>query len=124
MRTNVVIKENWQLNGHDVWLLEAEPGENGKAYVLYSESYGDGKYTGTRRAEWHHDSPPSFQLPEGFLNLLVTQGTQLEPPSTAQAAHLTDAMQVRDRLLRFVERTQGEPDSPPTRPAVRGAFPR
>lgn len=46
---------------------------------------------------------PSFHLDEQILAGLLREGSDVLPPSAAQAKHLADAVKVRDRLLDLVE---------------------
>lgn len=51
--------------------------------------------------------PDAFliELPDYVLAAIVAAGQDLLPPGRAQANHLADAINVRDRLLTLVERT-------------------
>lgn len=65
---------------------------------------------GSVREELDHGgtSPePTVTLDEDTLAAIVAAGADILPPDRAQAAHLADAIQVRDRLLTMVETERG-----------------
>lgn len=53
------------------------------------------------------DIPPSFSLPTGIFEAILTAGGDHLPPSAATDRHLADSTVVRDRLLALVERLAG-----------------
>lgn len=46
---------------------------------------------------------PSLELPEEAVELMIEKLSKVLPPDAAQAQHLKDAREVRDRLLAMIE---------------------
>ena len=98
MSMNIHIERNWTNGVDDIWI--ARDGITGGREVL--RLLGDGVL------RWDVLEPPvkvepTLSLPRQLAELLGAELTGIAPPSAAQAAHLADAIAVRDRLLALVE---------------------
>jgi hypothetical protein len=93
----VKIEPVWQAFGVNVWFYQRAP--DGMIEVDRPEAP-----LSPERVSSEAELPaPSLVLPNDWIAALVAEASDLQPPSSAQAAHLTDAVTVRDRLLTLVE---------------------
>lgn len=89
------IESRWENDSVRVWIIDGGP-DNHRVMRLGPggwEPFGRGELT-----------DPTFEIPQDALTALVAAAGDFLPPSTALAAHLADAREVRDRLLTLVER--------------------
>lgn len=88
---------------HDIWLYDEDPVEN--CFRLYRPQ-ADGEIRVETIPNGAHWPEPSLTLPSEMLEAIVAACADHLPPSSAQAAHLADAIGIRDRLLTLVEGSQ------------------
>lgn len=79
----------------DIWIWQDVA--SGRQRLIF---LGDGKL------EWQvveegNKVEPSITLPGDVWSQLMAEATGTLPPSAAQAAHLADAIEVRDKLFEF-----------------------
>lgn len=95
------VERDWIRQSVNVWLFEAWPASSGRGKVV---RLGDGARDVTLEDVPDGALPaPTFSLSDDAFEALIAAGVDYAPPSSAQAAHLQDALTVRDRLLTLVE---------------------
>ncbi len=98
MIERVVVSDDWQNDGHAIYVLgRSHPGA--PRGVLQP----DGEWL-----ELDHDNSvintPTLRLPADALDMLVAARVGVAAPNTALADALADTRTVRDRLLTIIER--------------------
>lgn len=94
----VKVEPVWQSFAVNVWFYQHAP--DGAIEVFRPEAP-----LSPERVASEVDLPaPSLVLPNDWIAALVAEASDQLPPSSAQAAHLADAVMVRDRLLTLIER--------------------
>jgi hypothetical protein len=96
--------------GDDVWIWRRE---NGGTQVLTADG---GSWAWVHQGDAKQPDP-SLRIPEGCREVLGAALLGTSMPTDSMAAHLKDAVAVRDRLLILVERAAHPPwlDIPPGR---------
>lgn len=83
----------------DVWIYqETFQGKRQAVVVMGADTWEWREVEDATRPE------PSLTLPGEVFQALMAEGSDILPPSAAQARHLEDAIKVRDRLLTLVEK--------------------
>lgn len=99
------LTDNFQADGFDIHLIERGEGRP-QRLLIPGRTYGETRWhtANPDPAKWTADDQiPSLFLPREALEALLETAAEVAPPSPAQGAHLADAIDVRDRLLKMVE---------------------
>lgn len=95
---DVRIFEDFQTRGHIIAIL-GRPYPGAPRSVLCPDGKWEPIQEGATMGQWL-----GFRLPDGALDAIVQEHLKVAAPNTATERHLTDAIEVRDRLLAFIEK--------------------
>ena len=95
----VVIEQDLLTQRVKIYVYQDDP----KGVRIFTEQVGPGQYRDFKPDEGGI-IPPFMELPSFLFRELVREIKHVKEPSEATQAHLDDAIVVRDRLLKLVER--------------------
>lgn len=90
----------WDRNSVQVWIYQTSTFDGLRLFQYGGDVPWVDCSEGKTRLDY---PPPSLELPRDVFEALVAEGAGVLPPDRAQDRHLTDAIKVRDRLLKLIE---------------------
>lgn len=102
----IAIDENFQTDGHTVWVYKKSNGNLQLLKLVASTPRPNWRWepiTEDEASNLREAKPATMILPRGVLEALTLAFAGERPDSEAQASHLLDTREVRDRVLTLVE---------------------